>query len=114
MNLTAGTTNSQRLAWDAYTTRLAKSCPEKHLDMLAPGELIDTVDEFTDSLPSNQKKIVKASIGRSCRGVDMGASCGNTGFLQAAVKLRQLDHFVTKVCALHERCNNYSDCVETE
>lgn len=112
VNLSAGTTTSRQRAWDLYRNALARSCPDKHLEMLAPGELIDTVDEFTKSLPSNKKIVVKASIKRTCSGVEMGASCDNTGFLQAAVRLGELDHFVARMCTLRERCTDYSKCTE--
>jgi hypothetical protein len=109
-----GGTSAGPAAWEAYTSRLAKSCPGKRLEMLAPGELLDIVDEFTGSLPSNKQKIVKASEQRSCRGVEMGATCDNTGFLEAAIQIKELDRFVSKVCALPERCKDYSDCTEVQ
>lgn len=110
----ATATLSPQAASALYRQQLAAKCPDKHLEMLSPASLSDLDDTFMPYFSPAQRRVVQTSIHRSCRGIDMGASCGNVGFLQAAIRLHKLDAFTTRVCAQHQRCTGYSTCTDTE
>ena len=97
-----------------YHQQLVAKCPDKHLEMLSPASLSDIDDSFLPHFSPAQRKAVQSSITRSCRGIEMGATCGNVGFLQAAIRLHKLDAFTNQVCAQKQRCTDYSMCTDTK
>ncbi len=111
-NATSSPTPKQSLT--LYRSQLSAKCPDKHLEMLSPAALSDLDDAFLPRFSPTQRRIVQASIDRSCRGIDMGATCGNIGFLQATIRLHKLDAFTSRVCAQQQRCTDYSMCSDTK
>ena len=105
---------SPREAIASYEAKLAARCGEKHLNWISPGELRDVIDDFTKQLPAARQAIILQSQKQSCTGGEMGATCGNVGFLKVAIQVKDLDAFVAKVCSLKESCAEASNCSESK
>ena len=100
-------------AWKSYLSKLDTQCADKHLNWYSPADLNDIVEDFTQHLTEDQQKTVKQFSDKACKNSEGGVTCGNTGFLQAAVQLGKIDDFVTRVCRVPMRCKAQSDCTNT-
>lgn len=97
-------------AWSTFRTQLNQQCPDKHLDLLAPADLLNTIEDYEQTLSATDEALVNKYKDRACRNVAAGASCDNTGFLQAAIKINRLDHFTAKLCTQPIVCTGQSQC----
>lgn len=97
-------------AWKRYTVELKNLCPAKHLEWMPYGELPDVIDDFSTRLTASDLKRVEAAEADRCKDVQMGASCGNEGFLRVMIEQSRLREFADFVCALPERCTAQSEC----
>lgn len=98
-------------AWKSFHDLLQQQCPAKRLDLMAPAELLNSIEDYEAQLSAQEMALVDKYTTRACRDVAAGASCSNTGFLQAAIKLNRLDHFAGKLCQLPVVCTSQSKCV---
>ena len=99
-----------RQAWKSFHELLQQQCPAKRLDLMAPAELLNSIEDYETQLSAQEMALVDKYTTRACRDVAAGAACNNTGFLQAAIKLNRLDHFTGKLCQLPVVCTAQSKC----
>ena len=93
-----------------YYTGLAQQCPQKHLDLMAYGELPDLIDAFGKRLSKAEWAAIRRAEADRCGADAIGASCGNEGFLRVMVERKRLGEFVQFVCALPEHCTERAEC----
>ena len=95
-----------------YNALLQRSCPDKRLYYLSPGDLSDLIDDFTGSLTRHERiRLAKAYDGKhSCARVIAGATCGNVAMLRAAEHTHMLARFAAMVCHKPLVCRAQSDC----
>ena len=98
-----------------YQAGLNAVCPQKRLDLVAPGELPDDIDDFESRLDRETVTSIKRAAqslpgggDKRCPGV--GAACGSHTRLAAYDQLALLAKFVAFMCALPERCSAQSTC----
>ncbi len=101
-------------AWKQYTAALSKQCPQKHLQLLAFGDLPDVIDEFGTRLSVSDKRSIERAVKDRCSKVGFGASCGNEAFLRVMVQKHRLDEFTAFVCQLPESCTAQSECTQDQ
>ena len=99
-----------RQAWKSFYDLLQQQCPAKRLDLMAPAELLNSIEDYETTLSAPDMVLVNKYMARACRDVAAGAACNNTGFLQATIKLNRLDHFAGKLCQLPVVCTAQSKC----
>ncbi|WP_263411378.1 hypothetical protein [Terriglobus tenax] len=99
-----------RQARAAFEQLLKDQCPQKHLELLAPADLLNTIEDYELTLNAEEMALVHKYQYRACHNVAAGATCDNTGFLQAAIKLNRLDHFTAKLCTQPILCTEQSKC----
>ena len=99
-----------RQAWKNFHDLLQQKCPVKRLDLMAPAELLNSIEDYETQLSAQDMALVDKYTTRACRDVAAGAACTNTGFLQAAIKLNRLEHFTGKLCQLPVVCTAQSKC----
>ena len=97
-------------AWKNFHDLLQQQCPAKRLDLMAPAELLNSIEDYETQLSAQEMALVDKYTTRACRDVAAGAACNNTGFLQAAMKFNRLDHFAGKLCQLPMVCTAPSKC----
>jgi hypothetical protein len=93
---------------------LQRDCPAKHLDFLGPADFNDAVDPFRTSLSSAERQQLDqtADPAKVCAGANAGASCENLAYVKAAIKLKLLPLFASKICTLPLTCSAQSKCSE--
>jgi len=95
-----------------YFETLQKSCPDKHLENLYPGQLYLVIEQFKESLSVSQRNSFEAWAQTTCRG--NGISCDNAGSLRAARDLRMTQSLAEKACASNFVCRSVGVyCEET-
>lgn len=99
-----------RQAWKNFHDLLQQQCPVKRLDLMAPAELLNSIEDYETQLSAQDIALVDKYTTRACRDVAAGAACNNTGFLQAAIKLNRLEHVTGKLCQLPVVCTAQSKC----
>ena len=93
-----------------YYAELGKRCPQKHLDLLAFGELPDVMDAFSKQLSKADLERIRKAEAERCGDDSIGASCANEGFLRVVTQQNRLGDFATFVCALPKHCTAQSEC----
>jgi hypothetical protein len=101
-----------RTAQDQFRAALARTCPVKHLDRLAPADLLGDVEGFPRSLPpSLHRRLTRgatAAMAR-CAHVD-GTACADAVWLDAIARQRLIGRFAARVCSAHLSCRGGGDC----
>jgi hypothetical protein len=95
-----------------YHGLLAKSCPEKHLDLLSDSALRSFQGNFIDKVP-HAKRLALADIANRdprCAPNFRDARCVDASFLRATAKTGQLAAFVEMMCRLPVACKPGSLC----
>jgi hypothetical protein len=95
-----------------YNALLQKTCPDKRLYYLSPGDLSGLIEDFTGSLTRHERMRLAAAYDgkRSCAHVIAGATCGNVAMLRAAERTHLLARFAGMVCRKAPACRAQSDC----
>lgn len=96
--------------WATYHAELARQCPAKHLDLLAPADLRDALDTFKGSLSARARRRMDGAERRACASSVAGATCSNAGDVRVAQAHRLLPRLVASVCASFTGCAEQSDC----
>ena len=99
---------------DPYRALLGKTCPDKHLEWLSPGELDDLIEvNFHDSLTSAlQTKLDAADETEkaACANGTGGLACFNAAYLKAMNEVAVLPRFVRMACGAGLSCKASGDC----
>jgi hypothetical protein len=97
---------------DPYRTALSRVCPTKHLERLAPADLLEDLEAFPRSLPPRLRdRLEKSSRAGESRCADVGgASCVDRERLRAIERLHLTRRFAARVCTVHLGCRTTSDC----
>lgn len=103
------TTDFERV-WQPYTTQLARQCPAKHLEWLAPAELRDALDDYKTHLSVTARQDMDRAEVRHCANVMAGASCSNVGDIEVAETRRALPQLAESTCDRFAMCREQSDC----
>ena len=93
-----------------YLMELAKQCPTKHLELLAPADLQDALAEFKSALPKKQQACMARAERLNCAHIEQGTSCLNVGDLDVANRLELTNKVATNVCASFKECLGQSNC----
>ena len=95
-----------------YFEALRKTCPDKHLENLYPGQLDFLIEQFKESLSLSERNSFESWAQTTCLG--NGISCVNAGYLRAARDLNMTQRFAEKACASNFVCRSVGvDCEET-
>ena len=78
------------------------------------GDLDAHIESFEETLSKSQMRTVTRNVEASCRGVDMGISCSNVGFLYTAIRGGYLKTFVHAACASGTICTAPFECEERQ
>ncbi len=101
----------------AYQADLHRLCGGKHLEWLAPADLLDSAETFDAGLPRRaqtrvnklvQRNPVDGSVGL-CAG-RMGATCDANANLEAYRSLGLTGQFAESVCRAYRGCAAQSSC----
>ena len=82
-------------------------CSAKHLDLMTPADLNDRIDPFLQSLPvADRERLSNApEVKQACSQSQVGVSCQNIGYIDAARRLNLLDVFAQSVCKVAITCD---------
>ncbi|MEJ1267644.1 hypothetical protein WDV93_10905 [Pantoea ananatis] len=72
--------------WQIYQAELARQCPAKHLEWLAPADIRDALDDYQSHLSTGLQSAMTTAERHSCRDVSAGVTCDNVGDLDIAWK----------------------------
>ncbi len=89
---------------------LRRQCPEKRLDWLNPGILIDGIDAFRDSLPKERAARIEQDASSDLAGCEMGAGCVNAAYIRAIGRLGLTRPLAASVCTMPYRCTAPFTC----
>lgn len=78
----ASSTAKYDQAWHVYKTELAKQYGAKHLELLAPAELRDALDDYKQTASQALSQQMSRAEKLECRNVVAGASCSNVGDIE--------------------------------
>ena len=93
-----------------YLAELGSQCPDKHLELLAPADLRDALDDFKAHLPREQQARMDKAEASHCANSIAGTSCANSGDITVAEKLKLTSSVAAKVCGSFKLCRKQSDC----
>lgn len=96
--------------WHAYLNQLARQCPSKHLEWLAPADIRDALDEYKSHLSHGLQKAMAAAENHRCQDISAGATCDNVGDLDVANIHGLLPSVTASFCERFARCSKQSDC----
>jgi len=100
--------------WNEFHQELNLQCKEKKLEWLTYGDLDLQIESFEEILSESQMRTVTSNVEASCRGVDVGTSCSNVGFLYTAIRGGYLKKFVHAACASGTTCTSPFECEERQ
>jgi hypothetical protein len=93
-----------------FTAELSRQCPSKRLQLLAPADLRDLLDDYKSGLGPSYRRTFDRSERRHCLRAIAGASCQNVGDVAAAEHLNLTGSLAAFVCAKAPACRAQSDC----
>ncbi|KQM21993.1 hypothetical protein [Novosphingobium sp. Leaf2] len=96
--------------WGAYRVELARRCPTKHLELLAPADLRDVLDTFKAKQPPHTRRLMDSAQHSACVHSIAGTTCDNAGDIRVAQSQRLLPRLVAAVCGSFTGCASQSDC----
>ena len=110
--------NAEAQTWEEnrrdFHARLARQCPEKHLDYMFQSTLLDVFDSFRESLPTERRiafaRIVDADVKTACATIVAGAGCAVGANIRAATELKLLPEFVKTLCGKPFSCPGSAEC----
>lgn len=94
-------------SFQPYKAALDHYCLAKHLDLMTPADLNDRIDPFLQSLPAADRERLSSApeVRQACRQSQVGVSCQNIGYIDAARRLHLLDAFAQSVCKVAMTCD---------
>jgi hypothetical protein len=113
LSLTGSALADERgVALTRYQALLAKSCPEKHLELLSWSALRAFQDNFVSRLPHAQHIALAdvANRDETCAKNMRDAQCIDLSLLRAAAKTGQLASFAQMICRLPIACKSGLPC----
>ncbi|HXR94771.1 MAG TPA: hypothetical protein VN718_02770 [Rhizomicrobium sp.] len=100
--------------YQLYRGLLGKMCPDRHLEMLSPGELDDLIEvNFHDRLaPALQTKLETADAEEkhACDHLTMGLACFDIAYIRAMNDVNLLARFTRMVCDTGIVCRAPAEC----
>jgi hypothetical protein len=98
-------------ARDHFQSELVRQCPQKQLNLLSARDLRDGLDDYMESLPSDQRDQLQQSERDHCSTADSGgAACVNTADLDAADQIGRMEDLASWVCSSFLRCRDQGAC----
>ena len=98
------------VARDQFQAELAAQCPEKQLQMLAPRDLRDGLDDYKEGLSQDQLARLQQAEQTQCSSMDAGVACVNMADIAAAGEMGEMSHFATSLCLDFLRCRDQGVC----
>lgn len=88
-------------AFERFAVRADHQCPERHLRAFKPADLDGAEESFEEALSARQRRQIAAAdrSGPRCDREDHGVTCPAIGRLDAMIRTRMLNSFVTFACA---------------
>lgn len=89
---------------------LARQCPEKQLQMLSARDLSDGLDNYKDSLSTDDRAALQKSETDHCSSIEAGAACVNAADILAADELGRTPEMAASLCVTFLRCRDQGAC----
>ncbi|MCW0317784.1 hypothetical protein NB724_002935 [Pantoea ananatis] len=96
--------------WQVYQAELARQCPAKHLEWLAPADIRDALDDYKSRLSTGLQSAMTTAERHRCRDVSAGVTCDNVGDLDIAWKNDLMPAVAASFCRRFTMCRKQSDC----
>jgi hypothetical protein len=90
---------------------LAKECPKKHLEQLAPGDLDIVIARYLDSLPAKRSEALYKAAQPMCVESLMGVSCANIGYIRAFNRFGLTRRVAHIACSSGFVCRGSFNCI---
>jgi hypothetical protein len=97
-------------ARDQFEAELSNQCPEKQLQMLAPRDLRDGLDDYKEGLSQDQLARWQQAEQSDCSTMDAGVACVNMADIATAGDMGQMSNLATSLCLDFLRCRDQGVC----
>jgi hypothetical protein len=97
-------------ARDQFEAELAEQCPQKQLEMLAPRDLRDGLDDYKAGLSQDQLARLQQAEQTQCSSMDAGVACVNMADIAAAGDMGEMTNLARSLCLDFLRCRDQGAC----